>query len=431
MIVVGAGLAGLACGFELKSAGYEVVILEARDRIGGRVHTLTDFAPKKTVEAGGEFIGSNHPTWLAYAERFHLPLIEIPEPRDIDSPVVLDGKRMTKLGVIALFQQIEEVYARLTEMARPIDAEKPWTSAAHSNLMTCRWPRGLISRISRPLARRALESEFTSYSGVPTSRESLLGMLTCIKGGGLEKYWTENEVYHCTGGNHQLAKRLLEGIGPESLHLQHQVERIAVEDSRATVRCQGGATFEAEDLVLAIPPSTWNNIAFDPPLPAELRPQMGNNVKCLALVREAFWKKSDLPPTSMSDGPIGFTWCATAGQTGGPEEALVAFAGGEDALALSRSTTDERERLLRTEVAARYPDFEENLVRTQFVDWPGQKFTRGSYSTSAPGEVMRNGPILAAGLGRLHFAGEHTCLKFVGYMEGAQLGRGRAPAWPR
>jgi monoamine oxidase len=419
VIVIGAGFAGLACAYELHAAGYQTVVLEARDRIGGRVHTLTDLVPRKTVEAGGEFIGSNHPTWLAYAKSFQLPTVEIPEPRDLSSPVILDGKRLSKLGVIALFQQIEEIYGKITDAARPIDADAPWTAPNAQALDDLSMSAWLARQNINPTARRAIEAEFASYSGVPTERESFLGMLTCVKGGGLEKYWTENEVYRCVGGNQQLARRLAEKIGAEAIQLRSPVESVQVSKAAVKVTCQTGETLEPDDVVLAIPPSTWGAIRFEPPLPDVLHPQMGHNIKFLISLRDACWEKSDLPSSSMSDGPIGFTWSATAGQDGGPEQVLVAFAGAAAADDFSREKPDERDRQMKSEIASRYPGFEESFVRSQFIDWPGQKWTQGSYSTPAPGQVTRQGPILAQGLDRLHFAGEHACLKFVGFMEGA------------
>jgi monoamine oxidase len=84
VVIVGAGLAGLSCSYELKRAGYDVQILEAGPRVGGRVLTLHDWIPGKVVECGGELIGSNHPMWIRYARLFGLglrPMTEWPEEK--------------------------------------------------------------------------------------------------------------------------------------------------------------------------------------------------------------------------------------------------------------------------------------------------------------------------------------------------------------
>ena len=198
-------------------------------------------------------------------------------------------------------------------------------------------------------------------------------------------------------------------------------------DRGAKVRTAAGEIFEADDAVLTVPPSTWSHIRFDPALPAALRPQMGRNVKFLIAARDAFWEKSDASPFSLSDGLINVTWSATDSQPGGDEQGMIAFAGGPSADKLRQAEPDKRDTILRRDLELRYPAFPDSYLRSQFIDWPGQKWTRGSYATPAPGQVTTQGPLMAAGLGRLHFAGEHTCLKFVGFMEGASLRRyGRA-----
>ena len=85
VIVIGAGFAGLAAAHELLSAGYQVTVLEARDRVSGRVLTFDNFVPGRWIEGGGEYIGSNHPTWVAYAKKFGLDLIEVPESEDLST----------------------------------------------------------------------------------------------------------------------------------------------------------------------------------------------------------------------------------------------------------------------------------------------------------------------------------------------------------
>ena len=79
VLIVGAGFAGLAAAHELASIGYDVRVFEARDRVGGRVRSMKTFLPGKVVEAGAELIGSNHPSWAAYKQRFNLRYRDIIE----------------------------------------------------------------------------------------------------------------------------------------------------------------------------------------------------------------------------------------------------------------------------------------------------------------------------------------------------------------
>jgi monoamine oxidase len=91
VVVIGAGFSGLACAYELQSAGYKVTVLDSRNRVGGRVLSFSDVVTGRNVEGGGELIGSNHPTWVAYAKRFGLKFIDVTESEDLAFPVILGG----------------------------------------------------------------------------------------------------------------------------------------------------------------------------------------------------------------------------------------------------------------------------------------------------------------------------------------------------
>ena len=119
VIVIGAGFAGLAAAHELLSAGYQVTVLEARDRVSGRVVSFDNFVPGRWVEGGGEYIGSNHPTWVAYAKKFGLELNEVPESED-SAPIVIDGKLLTDEESEPLWEELEKIQARITKDARPV-----------------------------------------------------------------------------------------------------------------------------------------------------------------------------------------------------------------------------------------------------------------------------------------------------------------------
>jgi monoamine oxidase len=156
-------------------------------------------------------------------------------------------------------------------------------------------------------------------------------------------------------------------------------------------------------------------------------PQMGLNAKYFAHVKARFWEKLE-PKRSqyaLSDGLINMTWDGTDAQGDVSDEnggaCLTGFAGCpscERALAMSK---DERDKAFADAYESFYPGFKDNFVQSRYMDWPKDPWVLASYSFPAPGQVTTVGPLMAQAHsnGRLHIAGEHTCYKFVGYMEGA------------
>jgi monoamine oxidase len=417
VIIIGGGLSGLACAYELMHAGCDLTVLESRNRVGGRVLSLPNLVRGKSVEAGGEFIGRNHPTWLAYAKQFGLELFETNEDEFLDEPVIVGGKRLDPQAAKALFEEMKLATQRMTADAVGVDADAPWTSpwaAELDRLPTARWLRALpVSR----LCKLAFASQLASYNGCAAGRQSYLANLAQVKGGGLARFWTESDVYHCRGGNQRLARKFAQALGPR-LRLETPVTRIEVKDGQATVHGATGETRTADDVVLAVPPSVWPRIRFEPELPPELRPQMGPVVKYLSVVDRRFWESERLGPNAVTDGMVSATWEATEGQPG-PGAVLTAFSGGPAATVCRRRWAQNRDQAYREALGALYPQYTNHCTAACFLDWPGDPWTQGGYSFPAPGQVMAIGPILHSGLGRLHFVGEHACLKFVGYMEGA------------
>jgi monoamine oxidase len=247
-----------------------------------------------------------------------------------------------------------------------------------------------------------------------------------VKGGGLEKYWTESEVFRCRGGNQQLAQKMVAAIGPVRVLLRTPTRAIAVTDKNVRVTLANGKVLEAEHAVLTAPPSVWNRIAIDPLLPTALMPQMATNVKCLIALKGRFWRTAELAPDSLTDGPVHLTWDGTDGQPGAGA-ALVAFSGGSSADQCREWRPEARIANYLTELEKVYRGIRPSFVKARFMDWPSDPWAKASYSFPAPGQVMAQGPILRQGLGRLHFAGEYTSYAFMGYMEGA-LNSGAAVA---
>ncbi|HYF51445.1 MAG TPA: FAD-dependent oxidoreductase [Planctomycetota bacterium] len=419
VVVIGAGFSGLAAAYELKAAGYDVTVLEARNRVGGRVLSFSDLVPNKNVEGGGELIGSNHPTWIAYKEKFKLEFLDVSEEKELEAPIIIGGKRLTQEESDKLWEEMDEALGKMNALAEPINADEPWKSenAKKYDAMSCAdWIKTLEAS---DLCKKAIAASQAADNGAAVTAQSFLGSLTQVKGGGLEKYWSESEVYRCKGGNQQLASKLAGDLGEKRLKLSTPVKAIEETAKGITVTLADGSKLEADDVVLAIPPTTWKHIAIKPELPPALKPQMGSNVKFLIHAKSAFWKEAKLAPDTLSDGPISMTWDGTDGQGAEGEMSMNTYSGGPAAEACRGWNKDERDKKLFAELKLAYADIEKHAVKTRFMDWPSEQWTGAGFSFPGVGQVTTVGPVLREGHGRIHFAGEHACYAFVGYMEGA------------
>jgi monoamine oxidase len=413
-IVIGAGFAGLTAAYELASAGIDVIVLEARTRVGGRVLTFDDFVAGAVVEGGGELIGDNHPLWNAYAARFALDFRDIVEDDSLEYPVILDGRRFSKEEAIALYEELDHAVSTINRDAHPIVADEPWTSAAAAALDSRTCADWLESLDASSRCKRALRVQLTADNGVVPENQSYLAQLAAVKGGGIVDFWTKSETKRCAQGNQELARCLAHALGHERVHLGQPVAVLRVDERGVDVECADGSKFEGDLIVLAIPPSTWSRVRFDPPLPAMFAPQLGDSVKFLSSVRRRYWLDDRRAPDALAEGDVAMLWEGTDGQSADAGASLCAFSSGPAAEACRGDRAAYPGR-----IEALLPGYEREVVATRFMDWRSDPWTRCGYSFPAPGEVTTLGPRWRDGLERLHFAGEHTSTRFPGYMEGA------------
>jgi monoamine oxidase len=418
IVVIGAGFSGLTAAHELRAAGYDVTVVEARNRIGGRVITFRDLVPGKTVEGGGELIGSNHPAWIAYKERFGLTFLDVTEDPDAESPIVLGGRRLTAAESDELWKEMQRTFNGIVTDASTIpDPHQPWLAPDAAALDRRSLASWIQSRDTTPLCKQGLDATMVADNGMQTAWQSYLGNLAMVNGHGLEKFWTDTEVFRCAGGNQQLAEKLAAGIGLDRITLRTPVTAVRADERGVRVTLAGGRQLDADDAILTVPPSVWSKIAFDPALPAALVPQMGSNIKFLIAVKDRFWRRGRVAPDLLSDGPVQLIWEATDNQKG-PGAALVAFSGGPSSDMCREWAPADRTSRYLGELSRVFPGIRATFVRSRFMDWPADPWARASYSFPAPGQVTTIGPMLHDGIGRLHFAGEYTSYAFVGYMEG-------------
>jgi len=421
VVVIGAGFAGLSCAYQLLRAGAEVHVIEARNRVGGRVFTLDSFAPGKVIEAGAELIGGNHPTWMAYAKEFSLAMRDVSEDGDHTSPILIGGKTYTNKEAEHLWEQIDKALSLMNFDARSVNLERPWLTPDAQRLDQRSFAQAAASWPMEPQVVSAATALMANDNVFQSDNVSYLGLLAAIAGGGIEAFWSESEIYRCAAGNQALAFKLAKAIGSERIQLRTPIEKLELRSDGVRITTVRGQTREADVAVLTAPPSTWDRMTFDPAMPADLSPYAGPAIKYLTAVDKPFWTSDGLGPDALSDTPIGETWNASDGQGNSTQDAacFTVFSGGDAAARCLKVPRQQRDRQMTAWIERIYPSYGNAAGRRMFMGWPEDRWTACGYTSPRLGEVTKIYPRLEQGIAeKLYFAGEYSSLLFTGYMEG-------------
>lgn len=427
VIVIGAGLAGLSAAYDLHRLGWQVTVLEARDRVGGRVYSLRNFSNGLVAEGGGEFIEETHTRMLAYAEQFHLPLGRVGSWQGQDRDWgAFEGKAGpisdAKIWGLNLHEEIEKIWRALAELGELVpDPHQPQTARDADDLdrkSTADW---LQSLDVHPLAKKEFIQHIRAEYTCEPERHSLLDLARNVS-----MYYTtlkRNLNYRVVGGN-DLIPRALAAQLPD-LRLNASVTSIRVLPDEVTVTYQHGNSHEMVSsvfAVLAIPLTTARLVEFHPPLP-EAHRRMVNEVsygavtKVLIEYRKRFWDERGWNGRLATDAPIVYTWHATS-HVENEHGIITVYTGGDPAAILAALSDEDRIRVAVAEIERLFPGSSELIECTATVAWPKEAYTRGSYAALAPGQVTAHWKTLFEPAGRLFFAGEHAT-PIQGYMEGA------------
>jgi monoamine oxidase len=390
VVVVGAGLAGLAAAGALVAAGREVTVLEARDRVGGRVWSQR-LANGAVVEMGAEFILPGNTVVEETARRLGLALWE---------KGMAYGRREPRGGG-AVTEADLRAAADVIARALQDPGLEPGSAAALLDRLDLPGP------VREAIRARVEVSAATAATNVGADELAGLAAFSDAPSAGV------------AGGNQAIAHALAEPLGAR-LHLSSPVTSIAWRDDGATVRTHRGE-LAADAVVVAVPAPVVGTIWFEPALPTALG-------DALARLRYGHAAKLFVPlaerpePSAVLSVPERFwTWTARAGDQVQP---VVHAFGGSQAALERLAVADGPERWLNA-VARLRPDLRLAQEGAVLSTWSDDPWARGAYSVHTPGG---NDPALAAAYGQLVFAGEHTAGPFAALMEGALRSGERAAA---
>jgi monoamine oxidase len=417
VVVVGAGLAGLAAAHELTRAGWSVVVLEARRRLGGRVLTLrSPFRAGQQAEAGAEFGDRSQRTVLFYVSRFGLELDAVVDG-ERGALVYREGKRrpLARLETDAVSTELARFDQKVRALARRVDAADPAAGPAHLDERTA---GDLLDELRLdPFARWLTAQRLRRRFAVEPDHVSLLHL--CQQ----SRLPAPRGRFRFRAGADSLPKALARGLDVRG---NEPVRELAV--TRAGVRVND---LTADYCVLATPVRTWPGIRFTPELPDRLQAaveniQYGYATKTLLQYDERFWQREGSSGTLLTDLKVTATWEATAGRPGKPG-ILAAYTPGPAGLVYS--SLDPRSRLLLAadELDDVFPGTRTHVLGGATEAWFDERYSRGIAIAYNRHQVVKYWRVVREPLGRLYLAGEHASA-YPGTMEGALRSGRRAAA---
>lgn len=437
VVVVGAGLAGLACARTLVGDGHTVTVLEARDRVGGRTldHELADGS---VVELGGQWVGPGQTRVLALLDELSMTThathddgADLALLRPDRDPVRHGGETFGLPPHVLADVAVAQL--RLERMAATVPLDEPW-AAPRARLWDSQtvetWVRRHVhTRTGRRFWRLVVPAVFACEA----HELSLLHFLFYCRSGGMldSLLGTQGGAQQdrVVGGTQSLSERLAAEL---DVHLSSPVRSIT-QSSTGVVVATDDQQVTARRVVVAVPPTLTTRIAFDPPLPGQ-RAQlvqnmpMGSVLKTMTVYTEPWWRADGLSGQAVAlDGPV--TVVFDNSPHGSDLGVLLGFAEGRHSHQLRQLSPAGRRRAVEDALVRCFGERARTSVDYVEKDWAEEEWSAGCYGGRMPTGVWTSlGPALREPHGAVHWAGTETAEVWNGYMDGAVSSGQRAAA---
>jgi len=421
--VIGAGISGLSAARELKRAGInDFVVLEARDRVGGRTLNA-DIGGGHVTELGGQWIG---PTQTAVADLARELGLELFLTNKVGKTAFVAGGKVDYVDTSAL---IDPTFAQTIDaLAASIPLDAPWAHPDAAKLDAMTYADWLATQPLTDEQKWTVRLGAMLTYGAPPEALSWLWTLFYARSAGsyAELEGTAGEgaqMYRVVGGSQALSLAMARELGAK-VRLATPVATIR--DWGSTARCTietPSRKFIAQRVIVALSPSQAELIAFDPPLPDERRdlqkawPSAVDAMKAFLVYDEPFWRAAGLSGQSFlvdPSAPYGFGWDNSPPDGG--RGVLACFINMPTATSWPM---EERRAAMIAAVTQCFGAKASNPLAYYEHKWLAEQYTRGCISPLAPGVLTRYGKSLRPALGALEWAGTETALVWNGYMDGA------------
>jgi monoamine oxidase len=426
--VVGAGFAGLSAARRLRDRGKSVTLIEARDRVGGRVWNRTA-VDGSVVSVGGTWLGKRQDRMFDLCHEFGMDTY--PQYDQGDTVMHLDGanrryRGYPKLNLFAL-ASLGLAFWQLDRMVKRLPIDEPWKAKGARALDSQTLGAWFGSRLNVPsaTARKLIHTTMTTLFCVDPDEVSLLGSFILARGGGSFEYYVDStitETHLIDGGAPELAVRMAAKLG-DALHLSSPV-RLIKQSSAGVEVFSDRLTVDARRVIVATPPFLASRIEYDPVLPAAQtqllrRLQSGSAVRGITIYDEPFWRNEGLSGMSVAPDlpvPVALDQSPRSGVPG----ILSSYMFGPQAVRAAALDPAERREIWLRALAARYGPKALSPRAHLETDWAAEEWSLGGMIAHfAPGVLTNFGQALRESAGRIHWAGAERATQMHGLMEGA------------
>ncbi len=440
VVVIGAGLSGLAAALILQEAGLNVRVIEGRQRVGGRV--LSYRSLPGSPEAGGTSFGPGYARLVDAARTHGVGLVNLgPVLRYYGQrELFLDGEHVPASAWADHPRNPFPAAARETLPWRfmggflaqnnPLKTTDAWVDPAHADLDVSLFDflksRGLSDEIIN------LTYNVEPTHGSSAHDVSALMMLFVTSFIGAQRALAvpgQAPFLTAEGGNQAIPEAMAAALSNE-VELGRSVEAIRSEDDQAEVHCTDGQVYKADRVVCTVPCSVLRRIKLDPILTGPqaravqtLDSQIINQAHMVA--KSPFWEKDGIDPNIFSDGLVCSLVAEHKAKDPAEVSSLTAWIRGHDAALLDQMPTDQAKAAIIADIERMRPAAKGQLEIVEYKSWYRDPFSSGDWAVWQPGQVSTLAAQLAAPNGRIHFCGEHTAISNRG-MEGAMESGERA-----
>jgi monoamine oxidase len=440
--IVGAGLAGLTCGYRLKQAGLSADIYEASDHVGGRCQSDTKTFAPLVAEHGGELIDQGHTQIRQLAQELGLKLVNLlqAQPNGTEDFFYVDGH---DYPYSQLLVDLNGIYQQMHKDVSAASYPTLWNSYTQrgwelDHMSIIQWLDATVPKGgSKSDLGRVLDIAYNIEYGAECSEQSSLNLLYLLgyRGQGqFRVFGASNEKYHVIGGNQQIADRLGGALtGQISLGLELTAIKRNPSGSFSLTLRNGSATLtpDAYDhVVLALPFSllrsvNYSKAGFEPLKVTAIKElPMGTNSKLHVEFKDRFWYDAGNNGNTYADTGYQNTWEVSRAQNTTKRGLLVDYTGGKIGASFGSGTPQSRAQQFMSQLQPLFDPYDitvaDHWTNQATIDfWTAYPWTKGSYSYWKVGQYTKFSGMEKERQGNCHFCGEHTSQDFQGYLNGA------------